>query len=263
MVWHNTGTPHGGHLIVLSICLGFYLPPHQIIYFSIFQNYTGVIWFSSFFTPTPGSFDFLVFPPTTLRTIDFFYHHTRVIWWFFFTTTLGSFDCFIYLFSFFPHRTKFFFFLFNTTLGSFDYHCFFHPQLECSRVIWFLSLFFTTTPGLFYVFHTMVLWFFFTTTLGSIDCHTQLNSTQSWVSLIFLRNHTTNHEPQNQRVSHFISTKLSMHPYFNPTRRFLGEKFRSPDPPSKKSFWFWIWPKTEEKKFSTKNKNQFKTCPLL
>ena len=56
---------------------------------------------------------------------------------------------------------------------------------------------------------------------------TQLNSTQSWVGLIFLRNHTTN----RKTVRYFISaptqpnpTKFSMQPYFNPTRRFMGEK---------------------------------------
>ena len=57
----------------------------------------------------------------------------------------------------------------------------------------------------------------------TIFATTQLNSTQSRVSLIFLWK-TTNH---NQTVSHFISaptqpnsTKFSMQPYFNPTRRF-------------------------------------------
>ena len=64
---------------------------------------------------------------------------------------------------------------------------------------------------------------------------TQLNSTQSWVGLIFLRNH--NHKT----VSHFISaptqsnsTKFSMQPYFNPTRRFMPKKLVQP-PPRKKS----------------------------
>ena len=62
---------------------------------------------------------------------------------------------------------------------------------------------------------------------------TQLNSTQSWVGLIFLwepQPQTT--KPQNHKtVSHFISaptqpnsTKFSMQPYFNPTRRFMPKK---------------------------------------
>ena len=55
---------------------------------------------------------------------------------------------------------------------------------------------------------------------------TQLNSTQSWVGLIFLRNHTTKTDP------HFFSaptrpnsTKFSMQPYFNSTRRFMQKKW--------------------------------------
>ena len=58
----------------------------------------------------------------------------------------------------------------------------------------------------------------------------QPNSTQSWVALVFLRNHTTT-EPQNQTIHHFFSaptqpnsTKFSMQPYFNPIRRFMQKK---------------------------------------
>ena len=66
---------------------------------------------------------------------------------------------------------------------------------------------------------------------------TQLNSTQSWVILIFLcKNQTT-----TKTVSHFISaptqpnsTKFSMQPYFNPTRRFMPKKLGQPPPPQKK-----------------------------
>ena len=88
---------------------------------------------------------------------------------------------------------------------------------------------------------------------------TQLNSTQSWVSLIFLwKPQTTNHKPQNQTVSHFISaptqpnsTKFSMQPYFNPTRRFMPKKIGSaPLPPKKSKFKIWFW--TNSKLNSTK-----------
>ena len=64
---------------------------------------------------------------------------------------------------------------------------------------------------------------------------TQLNSTQSWVGLIFLCRTTTT------TVRHFFSaptqpnsTKFRMQPCFNPTRRFMPKKWSMPPPPPKK-----------------------------
>ena len=136
-----------------------------------------------------------------------------------------------------PTAPSFFSFFSTQHWGHLIIIGFFNPNWSAPGSFDFLVCFLPPHQGYFMCFTPWSFDFFFTTTLGSIDCHTQLNSTQSWVSLIFLRNHITNHEPQNQRVSHFISTKLSMHPYFNPTRRFLGEKFRTPDlPPFQKKF---------------------------
>ena len=84
------------------------------------------------------------------------------------------------------------------------------------------------------------------------------NSTQSWVGLIFLRNHNhkiTNNKTTPNLPSLFISsytTKLdqiqySMQPYFNPTIRLRGEKNwvtcppPLPPPPPTKIFKIWFW----------------------
>ena len=85
--------------------------------------------------------------------------------------------------------------------------------------------------------------------LEVIIATTQLNSTHSWVGLIFLRkprnhNHkTTKPQPQTETVHKFFSaptqpnlTKFSIQLYFNPTRRFLQKKLGQPPSPQKNIF---------------------------